>query len=56
MASLRFQIAPDVEFRMDMELEGVIAGSRGVDMIMSFPASIAIRVASSSVGAIPCFV
>ena len=32
MASLRFQIAPDVEFRMDMELEGVSAGSRAYDV------------------------
>ena len=32
MASIRFQIAPDVEFRMDMELEGVNAGSRDYDV------------------------
>jgi hypothetical protein len=32
MARIRFQIAPDVEFRMDMELEGVSAGSRDYDV------------------------
>ena len=28
MARIRFQIAPDVEFKMDMELEDVSRGSR----------------------------
>jgi hypothetical protein len=32
MASIRFQIAPDVEFRMDMELEDVSSGSRDYDV------------------------
>ena len=32
MASIRFQIAPDVEFRMDMGLKGVSAGSRDYDL------------------------
>jgi hypothetical protein len=32
MATIRFQIAPDVEFKMDMELEGVSAGSRDYDL------------------------
>jgi hypothetical protein len=32
MATIRFQIAPDVEFEMDMELEGVSAGSRDYDV------------------------
>ena len=32
MATIRFQIAPDVEFKMDMELEGVSAGSRDYDV------------------------
>lgn len=32
MATIRFQIAPDVEFNMDVELEGVSAGSRDYDV------------------------
>jgi hypothetical protein len=32
MASICFQIAPDVEFKMDMELEGVSSGSRDYDV------------------------
>jgi hypothetical protein len=32
MATIRFQCAPDVEFRMDMELEDVDAGSRDYDV------------------------
>ena len=32
MARIRFQIAPDVEFRMDMELEGVSSASRDYDV------------------------
>ena len=32
MATIRFQIAPDVEFKMDMELEGVSAGNRDYDV------------------------
>lgn len=32
MATIRFQLAPDVEFKMDMELEGVSAGSRDYDV------------------------
>ena len=32
MATICFQIAPDVEFKMDMELEGVSAGSRDYDV------------------------
>jgi hypothetical protein len=32
MATIRFQIAPDVEFKVDVELEGVSAGSRDYDV------------------------
>ena len=32
MTSIRFQIAPDVEFKMDMELEGISSGSRDYDV------------------------
>ena len=32
MARIRFQIAPDVEFKMDMELEDVSRGSRDYDV------------------------
>jgi len=32
MTSMRFQIAPDVEFKMDMELEGISSGSRDYDV------------------------
>jgi hypothetical protein len=32
MPTIRFQIAPDVEFKMDVELEGVSDGSRDYDV------------------------
>lgn len=32
MAKIRFQIAPDVEFRMDLEVEGIDAASRDYDV------------------------
>ena len=32
MAKIRFQIAPDVEFKMDMEMEDITAGSRDYDI------------------------
>jgi hypothetical protein len=32
MASIRFQIAPDVEFKMDLEVEGIDSGSRDYDV------------------------
>lgn len=32
MARIRFQIAPDVEFRMDLEVEGIDTGSRDYDV------------------------
>lgn len=32
MASICFQIAPDVEFKMSMELEGVSSGTRDYDV------------------------
>lgn len=32
MARLRFQIAPDVEFKMDLDVEGVDADSRDYDV------------------------
>jgi hypothetical protein len=32
MAKLRFQIAPDVEFKMDLDVEGIEAGSRDYDI------------------------
>ena len=32
MTRIRFQIAPDVEFRMDVELEGITPGSRDYDV------------------------
>lgn len=32
MAKIRFQIAPDVEFKMDLEVEGVAADSRDYDI------------------------
>jgi hypothetical protein len=32
MARIRFQIAPDVEFKMDLEIEGVSTGSRDYDI------------------------
>jgi len=32
MAKIRLQIAPDIEFRMDLEVEGVDSGSRDYDV------------------------
>lgn len=32
MTKIRFQIAPDVEFKMDMEVEGITADSRDYDI------------------------
>jgi hypothetical protein len=32
MAKTRFQIAPNVEFRMDLEVEGITPGSRDYDI------------------------
>jgi hypothetical protein len=32
MAKLRLQIAPDIEFKMDLEVEGIDAGSRDYDV------------------------
>jgi len=32
MAKIRFQIAPDVEFKMDLEVEGITADSRDYDV------------------------
>lgn len=32
MANIQFQIAPDVEFRMDLEVEGISAASRDYDV------------------------
>ena len=32
MAKIRLQIAPDVEFKMDLEVEGVTSGSRDYDV------------------------
>ena len=32
MAKMRFQIAPDVEFQMDLEVEGIAAESRDYDV------------------------
>ena len=32
MASIRLQIAPDVEFKMDLEVEGIDSGSRDYDV------------------------
>ena len=32
MATIRFQIAPDVEFKMDLEVGGIDAGSRDYDV------------------------
>ena len=32
MGKLRFQIAPDVEFKMDVEVEGIDRGSRDYDV------------------------
>jgi len=32
MAKIRFQIAPDIEFKMDLEVGGIDAGSRDYDV------------------------
>ncbi|MEA2079601.1 MAG: hypothetical protein U9P00_07055 [Pseudomonadota bacterium] len=32
MAKIRFQIAPDIEFKMDLEVEGVTSESRDYDI------------------------
>lgn len=32
MGNIRFQIAPDVEFKMDLEVEGIVPGSRDYDV------------------------
>lgn len=32
MANIQFQIAPDVEFKMDLEVEGINAASRDYDV------------------------
>ena len=32
MAKIRFQIAPDVEFKMDLEVEGIKSESRDYDV------------------------
>ena len=32
MTKIRFQIAPDVEFKMDLEVEGVTVDSRDYDI------------------------
>jgi len=32
MAKIRFQIAPNVEFKMDLEVEGITADSRDYDI------------------------
>ena len=32
MAKIRLQIAPDIEFKMDLEVEGVNSGSRDYDV------------------------
>jgi len=32
MAKIRFQIAPDIEFKMDMEVEGITLDSRDYDI------------------------
>ena len=32
MSKIRFQIAPDIEFKMDLEVEGVNSGSRDYDV------------------------
>ena len=32
MQKIRFQIAPDIEFKMDIEVEGIDAGSRDYDI------------------------
>ena len=32
MAKIRLQIAPDIEFKMDLEVEGINSGSRDYDV------------------------
>ena len=32
MPKMRFQIAPDVEFKMDLEVDGIESGSRDYDV------------------------
>jgi hypothetical protein len=32
MANIRFQIAPDIEFKMDLEIEGISPDSRDYDV------------------------
>jgi hypothetical protein len=32
MAKIRFQIAPDIEFKMDLEVGGIDSGSRDYDV------------------------
>jgi hypothetical protein len=32
MAKIRLQIAPDIEFKMDLEVEGIDSGSRDYDV------------------------
>jgi len=32
MEKIRFQIAPDIEFKMDLEVEGIKSGSRDYDV------------------------
>jgi hypothetical protein len=32
MSMIRLQIAPDIEFKMDLEVEGVNSGSRDYDV------------------------
>ena len=32
MEKIRFQIAPDIEFKMDVEVEGIDTGSRDYDV------------------------
>jgi hypothetical protein len=32
MGKIRFQIAPDIEFKMDLEVEGIKSGSRDYDV------------------------
>ena len=32
MAKIRLQLAPDIEFKMDLEVEGITSGSRDYDV------------------------
>ncbi|MEA3244357.1 MAG: hypothetical protein U9Q19_13115 [Pseudomonadota bacterium] len=32
MTKIKFQIAPDIEFKMDLEVEGIKSGSRDYDV------------------------